>query len=352
MAKKTLLRKADYTLSDEQEALRDAFAAFFETHCPTTRVREAEPEGFDEDLWRRLLGMRAVAMGLPEAVGGDGAGLVELMLVAEQLGKRLAPAPLIEAVAAARCLAALGKSPGDSLLTDAVVGTKVLTVALHSRTGPQLVPAAAVADAVVGLDGDALVLTTTGGPLPRPANQGHAPIAWWDLGSAKETVRLVSGPHAYAAHDQAVREWKLLTAAALVGMAEALLDIGVQHARSRVAFGAPIGTYQAVSHALADVAMGVETAQRLVRKASWFADNEPGTERQLVPMAYLYAEETAMHAATVGVHVLGGVGFTVESDAQLYFRRVKGWTLPAGDPSSELASMANEMFAPVGEPAR
>jgi hypothetical protein len=218
-------------------------------------------------------------------------------------------------------------------------------VALQPGAGPQLVPAAAVANAVIGLVGDDLVLTTSAEPPLRPANQGYAPVAWWDAGAATDTAQLVTGARAVGVYDRARREWKVLTAAALVGMADAVLEIGVEHARSRAAFGAPIGTYQAVSHALADVAMGVETARRLVGKASWFAEHEPGSERQLVPMAYLYAEETAMRAATVGVHVLGGVGFTVESDAQLYFRRVKGWTLPAGDPASELAGVADEIFA-------
>jgi len=346
MTTETMLRKAEYTLSEEQEALRDAFADFFETQCPAARVRAAEPHGFDEDLWRRLVDLRAVAMGLPESAGGDGAGLVELMVVAEQFGKRLAPAPLIEAIVAARALAAT--TPQSKVLADAIDGTKRLTLALHPGNGPQLVPAGAVADGVVGLVDGSLVLATSGEPRRRPANQGYTPLAWWDLGAASETVRLADGAQATEVYEQARREWKLLMAAALVGMAEAVLNVGVEHARSRVAFGAPIGTYQAVSHSLADVAMGVETARRLVGKACWFGDHEPAEERQLVPMAYLYAEESANRATTVGVHVLGGVGFTVESDAQLYFRRVKGWTLPAGDPSSELAGVADEIFAEKG----
>ncbi len=350
MATETVLRKADYSLSEEQEALRDVFASFFDTQCPMTRVRAAEPHGFDADLWRRLVDMRVVAMGLPESVGGDGAGLVELMLVAEQLGRRLAPVPMIEAAVAARALAAVAPSVGDGPLTDAIDGSRLLTLALHTGSGPQLVPAAAVADGVVGLVDDALVLTASDEPRHQPANQGRAPIAWWDLGATGSVV-LTTGTAATSVYEQARREWKLLIAAALVGMAGAVLDIGVDHARSRVAFGAPIGTYQAVSHALADVAIGVDTARRLVGKAAWFADHEPQSERHLVPMAFLYAEETAMQAATVGVHVLGGVGFTVESDAQLYFRRVKGWAVPAGDPSAELAQAADEMFGRSGAPA-
>jgi alkylation response protein AidB-like acyl-CoA dehydrogenase len=338
-------RQTNYTLSEEQQALREAFASFFERECPSDLVRSAEPSGFDARLWARLADMRAVAMGLPEDAKGDGAGLVDLSLVAEECGRRVAPVPLVEAVVAARLLAS-GPTVSPEWMGDAASGSRLLTLALHPGGGAQLVPAAAVAGGVIGLLGDELVLTHSGArPEPVP-NQGHAPIAWWDLEAAGERIVINSGPDAAARFHQARREWKLLMAACLVGMARATLDIGVEHARARVAFGAPIGTFQGVSHPLADVAGAVDTARRLVHKAAWFADHEPDANRQLIPMAYLYAEESAMRAAVVGVHVLGGVGFTVESDQQLYFRRVKGWTLVAGDPKATLAEIADEYFGP------
>lgn len=347
------LRAADYALTDEQEALREAFSSFFERECPPTRVREAEPAGFDAALWDRLTGMRVVAMGVPEDAGGDGAGLIEMGLVAEQVGRRLAPAPVIEAVVAARLLARTGRPEAQKPLEAMLGGGPVTTLALHTGGGRQLVPAGAVAERTLGLVEDQLVLLSASHRPEAVANQGNAPIAWWDL--ADETVdhvTLASGTSAVSLFETARREWKVLTAWALVGMATAVLDIGVEHAKSRVAFGAPIGTYQAISHSLVDVAMARDTARRLVSKASWYSDHEPDTSGHLAPMAYLYAEETAMKAATVGVHVLGGVGFTVESDAQLYFRRVKGWTLVAGDPTSDLAEVADQLFGPVAAGVR
>jgi alkylation response protein AidB-like acyl-CoA dehydrogenase len=338
-------RQADYTLSEEHEALRDAFASFFERECPADLVRAAEPSGFDRPLWARLADMRAVAMGLPEGANGDGAGMVHLSLVAEELGRRVAPAPLVEAVVAARLLAG-GTAVAPDWLADAASGSRLLTLALHPGAGAQLVPAAAVADGVIGLLGDDLVLTYSGTRSEPVPNQGHAPIGWWDLGAAEERIVIASGPDAAGRFDRARREWKLLLAAALVGMARASLDISVEHARTRVAFGAPIGAFQGVSHPLADVAGATDTARRLVHKAAWFADCEPDADRHLIPMAYLNAEESAMRATVVGVHVLGGVGFTVESDQQLYFRRVKGWTLVAGDPKATLAEIADEYFGP------
>jgi alkylation response protein AidB-like acyl-CoA dehydrogenase len=114
-----------------------------------------------------------------------------------------------------------------------------------------------------------------------------------------------------------------------------------------VAFGVPIATFQAVSHPLVDVAMAVTGTRRLVWKAAWFADREPSEAQDLIPMAYLHAVETGTRAPTVGVHVQGGLGFTVESDMHLFFRRAKGWSLVAGDPAHELDAIAAVRYGPI-----
>jgi hypothetical protein len=241
--------------------------------------------------------------------------------VAEEFGRALAPVPFIEAAVAVRLLAAAGAS--GEVLGGFLSGERIATLALHPGGGPQLVPAAAVAASVVALVEDRLVLHTASTPRRGVANQGYAPLAWWNAAEDGEVLTLAEGPQAAALFAGGRREWKLLMASALVGMAEAALNLGVEHARSRVAFGAPIGSYQAIAHPLASVWMGVDTARRLVAKACWYADFAPSEAQHLTPMAFLYAEENAVEAARVAVHVLGGVGFTVESDAQLYFRRAK-----------------------------
>jgi alkylation response protein AidB-like acyl-CoA dehydrogenase len=355
-----VLRRADFSLSDEQEALRDNFKAIFERSCPIDRVKDAGPVGYDEKIWRQLLDMRIVAMGVPEESGGDGAGLVELVLVAEQLGSVLAPVPLIDALTAARLLARAGASasasPGVSdWAAGALDGSRLVTVALHpASTGsrpPQLVPSGAIADAAIGLVGDELVLLRPDEPPAHVANHGSTPLARYDFGASgppvAERLVLASGEQARRLHADAVREWKLLTAAALVGLSDGALRRGVEFAIGREAFGAPIATFQAVSHPLVDVAMAVTGTRRLVWKAAWYADNEPGEARDLVPMAYLAAAEAGMKGPTVGVHVQGGLGFTVESDMHLYFRRARGWTLVAGDPSAELDAIADIRFGPA-----
>src|SRR2546423_83466 len=99
---RAVLRRADYSLSDVQRALRESFAGMLGRECPTTRVRDAEPLGFDEKLWQQLVEMGAAGMGVSAEAGGEGAGLVELALVAEQIGGHAAPPPLIRSTVAGR----------------------------------------------------------------------------------------------------------------------------------------------------------------------------------------------------------------------------------------------------------
>jgi alkylation response protein AidB-like acyl-CoA dehydrogenase len=348
-----MLRRADFSLSEEQEAVRGAFRTALERSCPIERVDAAaatDPPGYDEKVWRQLLDMRVVAMGVPEAADGDGAGLTELVLVAEQQGAFLAPVPLVEAVVSGRLLACCG----DEWLGDVIDGNRLVTVALHphSKGSAQLVPAGAIADGVIGLDGDELVLVARDEASRAVANHGSTPLAPWDLDKPGADRRvLASGANAIQLCERAVAEWKLLMAAALVGLADAALRRAVEFATNRVAFGVPIATFQAVSHPLVDVAMAVTGTRRLVWKAAWFADNEPGEARDLIPMAYLNAVEAGVKAPTVGVHVQGGLGFTLESDMHLFFRRAKGWPLVAGDPAHELDSIAAARYGPTASTA-
>src|SRR5256885_17060888 len=101
------LRRLDYSLTEDHQALQAAYKDFFKTHCPIETARAAEESGFDKSLWERLCAMGATTMALPESVGGDGATLVDLTPVAEELGRSLPPVPWIDPIYAARLLARL-----------------------------------------------------------------------------------------------------------------------------------------------------------------------------------------------------------------------------------------------------
>jgi alkylation response protein AidB-like acyl-CoA dehydrogenase len=339
------LRRRDYSLDDVQTDLRDSMAQFFERECPSTVVRDAEPLGFDAKLWTKVREVGLLSMALPESSGGDGAGVVELVLALEEFGRRLAPVPLIEQVVALRALAA----SGQRVDLDAYLGgERIVTFAPRpQRSGrARLVPNAAVADGIVGLVGDELVLVEPNAPAPLADTIGGAPLGWCDLAAVTPKTVLGAGAAASAQFEQARLEWKLATAAALVGLARGALDITVQYANERYAFGVPIGTFQALSHRLVDVRVAIEGTRRLVWRAAWYLDHEPDLAALHVMIAYLRACETANFAPTQGIHTQGGFGFTLESDLHLYFRRAKAWPLVAGDPTAELTSIADLVLGP------
>lgn len=342
------LRQADYSLSEEQEAVQSSFGALLARASPIEKVRAAEPFGFDAELWEQLNEMRAIAMAVPEASGGDGADLVALCVVAEQIGRYLAPAPFVEAVSAARLLARAGSAAAAEL--EAVLsGRAMVTLALHPVTSAadQLVPAGAIADHVVALVDDQLVCAPRTEGWDRADNHGRTPLARLPAVAFENAKVIQSGEDARLTFAQGIAEWKLLTGAALIGIGEGANSIGVEYAKVRSAFGSPIGAFQAVSHQLVDAAMAVAAGRRLLFKAAWFAEHEAHAGRHLIPMAYLHAERASLLAATVAVHVLGGVGFTVDGDAQLFFRRAKGWSLVGGDPNREIHLIADLLFGPA-----
>jgi alkylation response protein AidB-like acyl-CoA dehydrogenase len=337
------LRYTDYSLTDDQEAVRDAFREFFTSECPTARVRAAEPLGYDAKLWGQLAELGAPTMGLPESGGGDGAGLVDLVIVAEEAGAALAPVPLAEHIAASRAIASY-PAPAERILEAA--GERPVSLALQPATGSgsQLVPAGAIVHDVVALVGEELVLVQAEAPPDLVANQGSTPLARWQLAAGPRTV-LETGAAAAATYETARAEWKLLTAAALVGLTERALSIAVEFVKTRETMGVPVGSLQGVSFPLADVAIGIAGARNLILRAAWMAENEPGAHPGLVPAAFAYAAQVATHGATTSAHMQGGLGFTAEADASLYFLRAKGWSVIGGDPAADIIAVGDALTA-------
>lgn len=324
----------DLSLTAEQEALVSSFADLLAEHASTEQVRAAEPSGFDPDLWEALARVGTVPMAVSEAAGGWGAGLLDLALVAEQVGAALAPAPVIEAQVAARLLADTGTGPARAALAPALAGERLVTLAVRPAAGASapLVPAGAVADDAVVLHGDRLVLVPLDGGVRRPvANLASAPLA--DVTVAGGVTVLASGPAATGAFESALDEWLVLTAAALVGMGAVAHRVTCAYARERRAWDQPIGAYQAVAHPLADGATALDGARLLAQGAAWELGRDAARGRELAAMAFAFGAETARRVTYDAVHFHGGYGFTLESDPQLYWRRARGWARVWGEPA-------------------
>jgi alkylation response protein AidB-like acyl-CoA dehydrogenase len=325
------LRRLDYSLSEDHQALQAAYKQFFKTHCSIETVRAADALGFDKSLWARLCAMGATTMALPQSAGGDGATMVDLTLVAEEVGRSLAPVPWIDHACAARLLARLGASDPD-----VVNGKQLATLDPQhdSVRGIRLISTGAVADQIVVREGETVIRLTFDAPPPRVDNIGRLPMAWVDPAAANSRTVLGRGTDALGEYQRALDEWRLLTAAALVGLVEETMTIAAEFAKTRYTLGVAISTLQAVSHPLANMAITVQSGRNLVRRAAWFLDNEPEQRPDLAPSAFVFMTEEAAKAATLAVHIQGGLGVSAEAAATAYLVRARGWPLAGGDPAA------------------
>jgi alkylation response protein AidB-like acyl-CoA dehydrogenase len=335
----------DLGLSDDQQAIAEAFGGFFANESPPAVARASEPLGFSDQLWARSKTMEMAAMAAPEADGGSGASMSDLIVVADALGQAIAPIPLIEQWVASRLWPA----------ADVLTGDTIATIALHPAVGGRwaVVPAGAVADVVIGVDGDEVIAVRATPPMSGPRNHAAMPLA--DRSTAGERTSI--GPA--ASFDQAIAEWKVLTAAALVGISRAALIQAVDYVQNRVQFGRPIGSFQAVQHLLADLPVVIDSSHLLTHKAAWaldtnqarrvaWDDNDVTDPQALASMAFVFASDSAALATDRALHVHGGYGFSAEYDIQLYYRRARGWSLVYRDPSVECRALADLLFGPSG----
>jgi alkylation response protein AidB-like acyl-CoA dehydrogenase len=339
----------DLALGDEQRELVASFASLLGRESSPDAVRAAEPGGFDPTLWRTLLETGALTMAVPEAQGGWGAGLLNLALVAEEVGRFLAPAPIVETQVTARLLAATAGRSAAETLAVVLEGDQLVTMALHPpRAGvAELVPAGTVCDALIVPTAGRLRLVPPPPEARRSvANLGSAPLADIDV-DIDRGVELALGNTAGELFETALDEWLVLTAAALVGMATAAHGAVCAYAAERRAFGALIGSYQGVAHPLADDATALDGARLLVRQAAWALDAGHERGRELASMAFAFSSETAERATYDAVHFHGGYGFMLEHDVQLHYRRARGWARVWGGADDAYRRAAAARYGPV-----
>ncbi|MEX1217169.1 MAG: acyl-CoA dehydrogenase [Acidimicrobiales bacterium] len=336
----------DLGLSPDQESIAELFNGFFTNEAPPAVARAAEPLGFDRDLWNKVIELGAPGMGSALGDGGGGASLGDLVVVAETVGRSIAPVPLIDHLAAL------------SVLTDAdlVAGEVIAGVAVRPADSSgvwSLVPSGAVADVVIGIDGEETVVLRSAPPMSGPRNHGSMPIA---NRSARDGDRIVLGPASM--FDSVLDHWKLLTAASLVGIADTAKDLGVAYVKEREQFGVPVGSFQAVQHGLADLPVAIDGGRLLTHKAAWalenvtdglldWAINDITDGSALATMALLFSADAAVMATDRSLHYHGGYGFAEEYDIQMYYRRARGWSLILDDPTSVSLSLADRLFGSV-----
>lgn len=330
-------------LSESQVMLKDTVARLFQDESTPERIRAAEATGFDAALWEQLTALGVIGM---RAVGPEdgGSSLMDAAIVAEEAGRRLASAPVVEAMVATGLLHRAGAS--DDILAKLEAGT-VATLALSpvSPGQEQVVPAGSVAGLIVALEGDDLIVVAPVQGGERIANIAASPVALLDVAALPGRTVLATGPAAHALYEAALEEWKLLTAATLAGLGREALTMAAAYSSERVQFGKAIGAFQAISHPLADSATDMDGVRLLVWRAIWGIAEAREDAAALSAMAYWWAGRAVEPALQRAVRTFGGYGVSLEYDIQLYFRRAKLLALMAGDPQIELDRVADRLWS-------
>jgi alkylation response protein AidB-like acyl-CoA dehydrogenase len=337
----------NFDLSEDQQRIRESFARLLDEQSSMARVRAALPAGFDQALWAGLAELGAFSLRVPEASGGLGLGVLDAGVLMEEAGRTLASGPVAETLVAARLLATLGGAGNSGLLERVTAGQAVVGIAFHDIADQpvQWIAGGAVAEAVIARDGDEIVLIL----VPERArksepNLASTPIAELRVGGADRSI-LSAGPGGLKAFLQGIEEWKLLIAAALTGLSREAVRLASAYACERSAFGQPIGTYQAISHPLADLATDIDGARYLVWKTIRdIADGTPDAGAEISMSAWWNAD-VASRAVAQALHTFGGYGLTTEYDIHLYSLRAKAWPLVFGDPARLLEEAGRRLYA-------
>jgi alkylation response protein AidB-like acyl-CoA dehydrogenase len=351
----------DLDFTEEQEMLREMVRGMCGEYSPLEVVREMEddPTGYPSDFWKQLAELGLLGLTLPEKYEGGGQSALEAAIVYEEFGRALCPSPhFVSSVLSGGVLSLAGSNQQqDAWLPKIVSGEAILTPAwLEPKNGygPNGVQLKAVVDGddyrlsgtklhvqFASSASRLLVLVRTGNEeedidllLVDPQSPGIQMTHQCSLGSDTQyrldfnDVRVPSSDRIGVAQsgwkswDAIMHDGIILLAAQAVGGAQQALDLTVEYAKERKQFDKPLGAFQSIAHYLAEAATEVDGARILVNEAAWARSADKPIDR-LAPMAKLFACDMFRKVTATAQQVWGGVGYTVEYDIQLFFRRAK-----------------------------
>jgi len=373
----------DLTLDDDQRLLAESARQLFERTYPTSEARRAEagPERFSAELWAQAGELGWPGIALPEDVGGAGYGVLELAVLAEELGRAAVTLPLLTSYAAALTVLRAGGAPARErwlgpLATGEAVGALALLepdggseraaatvratptdggwalsgTKLAVRFGARADVLAVSADLGHGRPSVLLVPTDAAG-IDRRTHETFSPeplaaVTFTDVAVGPDDV--VGEPGGAAAViEHALDHLGVLDTAYAVGLCDAALALAVDHASNREQFGRPIGVNQAVSHQCVDMRVDIDAMRVLVHQAAWrldrAADGEDPAATRAVALANAYARDVIPTVFARAHQVHGAMGFTLEYDLQLFSRRAKSYELTGGGAAWHLERVADAL---------
>jgi alkylation response protein AidB-like acyl-CoA dehydrogenase len=367
----------DFSFTEEHDEMRATVRAFLQERSDENAVREqmAGERGFDPDVWQQMAEQLGLAgLIIPEAYGGAGFTDVELLIAMEEMGRVLLCSPYLgTAVFSANALLACAdEATREDLLTGIAAGRKIVSVAhaepngrwdlagIELRARPKgdgfeldgtkcWVLDGHTADTllVVARSDDGLGLfrvDATAEGLSRtlvPSLDITRKLAQVELAATPAT--LVSAGDQTATLEKVIARTLAALAAEQVGGAQVCLEMSTDYAKTRLQFGRPIGSYQAIKHKCADMLVEVEFAKSAAYNACFAAANDEDDLLAAVALAKSYCSEAYFHAAAETIQIHGGMGFTWEHPAHLYFKRAKASELLFGDAAHHREVLAGQI---------
>ena len=355
----------NFEFSDDQKQLRDQARRYLAEHSPPKAVR-AVLEGkapYDKALWKGLAEMGFLGVAIPEEFGGAGAGHLELCVIAEEMGRALAPVPFSSTIylAAEAIMLAGSDAQKAKWLPKIASGEAIGTLALFEGVGNPSHKAIKVSASQGALSGtktpvadgaiaDFAIVAARTGSTGRETDIGLFIVDLNGEGVTRKALANLDQAHGQAAitFDRAKAEplgaanegWSILTrvldrAAVLmafeqVGGADRALEMGRDYALDRIAFGRQIGSFQAVKHILADMYVSATLARSNCYYGAWALSTDAAELPEAAATARISATQAFQHCSKNNIQVHGGMGFTWEFDCHLYYRRANVLALSLG----------------------
>ena len=360
----------DVLLNEEEQMLKNAAREFLETECPPdlARAMEVDGKGYPPELWKKMADLGWIGLALPEKYGGQGLPLVYLGIILEEVGRAIAPVPFHSTIVSALSIARDGtEEQRQEVLPPAARGDLILTWALTERDHrniPESVRTDAVADgdhyvikgtkmfvdnfnvaakslvacrtaaASASNEGISLFLVDTDSP-----GISHTPLI--TIAKDKQSQVVFDGVRVPKASlvgelnqgwpvvERMLEQATALLCAQMVGATRKDAEMGIEYSKSRVAFGRPIGAFQSIQHLCADMIIWVDGAQLLTYEALWKMDQGLPASVE-VSQAKSFCNEKCEAVVRSSQIIHGGIGFMMEFNLHLWFRRVSAWTMRLG----------------------
>jgi alkylation response protein AidB-like acyl-CoA dehydrogenase len=362
----------DFRPSPAQQILATTARAFLRQHCPPELAQRLalDERGFDETLWRRMAELGWPGLLIPSDLGGSDGSLLDVILLVEEMGRVGLPGPFVASavVATSLVLASASAAQQKRLLPALAAGERIASLALVEESG-SFDPDAVLLDCAVPgrLSGrklfvkdahvahDLVVAVRIGGalslvvvPTDRPAI-ARLPLdaisgeKLFEVAFDRVEIRPddILGPvgQGGALLAPALQAGSLARTAEMVGGAQRVLELAVEHAKTRVQGGRPIGGYQAIQHACADLVRDVDAARALLHAAAWTAAEGRPAEADAA-LAKAYASDACLAVARRGHQIFGAISYCEEHPLHLLHKRIQGASLDFGDAQLHLETVA------------